>query len=341
MHQLAGRLFAIVERLENRLEELAKRVSSDGVLHATAGDRPMDATPAWSNVEKAPEVGHVTKSELSDITKAKAVQGVSHGHTGMQQTQRQQASSSAKRRGELPSSTVGGMKKSLGPTAQEGGQDHDDGQSVFVSQTSPVDKADDLAILESPREGPGSKGSSKLARRAIHQAKAASAPRDLKKTEDESGSEGETWDSLAEKEVPMKVNNAQEHAQDGDEGDPAAGTIQPFEAQDRLLELDAKFVRLEKKLDLMAGSMGLQFPTCEGDDDDDRKRIKEKLKLAIEADRRSRFRTIVSRSEVWLEYIFGICRPDQRLGKQGSRLFNTFERYMAMSQRHGYEPALS
>ena len=59
--------------------------------------------------------------------------------------------------------------------------------------------------------------------------------------------------------------------------------------------------------------------TSEGDDDEDRKRLKEKLKQAIEADRRSRIRPIVSRSEMWLEYIFGICQPDQRIGKRGSR----------------------
>ncbi len=47
--------------------------------------------------------------------------------------------------------------------------------------------------------------------------------------------------------------------------------------------------------------------------------FQEKLKVAIELDRRSKVRTIVSSGEVWIDYLFGICRPDQRIGKRGSR----------------------
>ena len=82
--------------------------------------------------------------------------------------------------------------------------------------------------------------------------------------------------------------------------------------------LGAKLESLDKKLMQIINVLVVKH-TCEGDDDEDRKRLKEKLKQAIEADRRSRIRPIVSRSEVWLEYIFGICQPDQRIGKRGSR----------------------
>jgi hypothetical protein len=87
----------------------------------------------------------------------------------------------------------------------------------------------------------------------------------------------------------------------------------------KLLELDSRFEAIDKKLEQIVGAVVVRGPANENDDDEDRKRLKEKLKLAIEADRRSRVRTIVSQGEVWLEYMFGICAPDQRLGKRGSR----------------------
>ncbi len=88
---------------------------------------------------------------------------------------------------------------------------------------------------------------------------------------------------------------------------------------DMLIDFSKKIWTIDKKLEQIAVSMGVRGVSSEGDEEEDRKRLKEKLKQAIEADRRSRVRTIVSRAEVWLEYIFGICRPDQRLGKRGSR----------------------
>jgi hypothetical protein len=86
-----------------------------------------------------------------------------------------------------------------------------------------------------------------------------------------------------------------------------------------LLELDTKFTIIDKKLERISASMKIKGEANDGDDEEDRRRLKEKLKVAIDLDRRSRVHTIVSRSEVWLEYIFGICSPDQRLGKRGSR----------------------
>jgi hypothetical protein len=91
------------------------------------------------------------------------------------------------------------------------------------------------------------------------------------------------------------------------------------DATDRLIEINAKIAAIDRKLEQIAISLGVRGVSSEGDDEEDRKRLKEKLKQAIEADRRSRVRTIISRGEVWLEYIFGICRPDQRIGKRGSR----------------------
>ena len=83
-------------------------------------------------------------------------------------------------------------------------------------------------------------------------------------------------------------------------------------------ELGVKLACLEKMLEQITKVIVVKN-VCEGDDDEDRRRLKEKLKLAIEADRRSRIRPIVSRAEVWLQYIFGICQPDRRIGRRGSR----------------------
>ncbi len=95
--------------------------------------------------------------------------------------------------------------------------------------------------------------------------------------------------------------------------------LQTPEATDMMTDINTKFVAIDRKLEQIAISMGVRGVTKEGDEEADRKRLKEKLKQAIEADRRSRIRTIVSQGEVWLEYMFGICQPDQRLGKRGSR----------------------
>ncbi len=86
-----------------------------------------------------------------------------------------------------------------------------------------------------------------------------------------------------------------------------------------LRDLGTKFVAMDKKLERISNSLGLKAGIDDGNDEEDRRRLKEKLKVAIEVDRRSHIRAIVSRSEVWIEYIFGICSPDKRLGKRGSR----------------------
>ncbi len=83
--------------------------------------------------------------------------------------------------------------------------------------------------------------------------------------------------------------------------------------------LDTKFGDINKKLERIAAAVGVKTGNQEGDDEEDRRRLKEKLKVAIELDRRTKVRTIVSSSEVWLEYFFGICSPDKRVGKRGSR----------------------
>ncbi len=82
--------------------------------------------------------------------------------------------------------------------------------------------------------------------------------------------------------------------------------------------LEKRLTRVENRLESIATAVGVSVEANAGDDDADRKRLKEKLKEAIEVER------LVSQvhyieKESWLEYIFGICKPDGRLGKKGSR----------------------
>jgi hypothetical protein len=61
-----------------------------------------------------------------------------------------------------------------------------------------------------------------------------------------------------------------------------------------------------------------KMKVVDDDDAEDRKRLKERLKEALDENKRTRPDYEVEKED-WLEYIFGICRPDGRIGKEGSR----------------------
>ncbi len=102
---------------------------------------------------------------------------------------------------------------------------------------------------------------------------------------------------------------------------------------DRILEINGSesslkepqspiyFTAMDKKMDRIAAAVGLANTGLEtsGDDVEDRKRLKERLKEAIEKDKASQSREIYKQKEKWAEYVFGICDPDKRVGKNGSR----------------------
>jgi hypothetical protein len=123
--------------------------------------------------------------------------------------------------------------------------------------------------------------------------------------------------NLEESSKAVRKQTVAEGQQDAIAG--ATGPQETTVTAAKQLDWDSRFGAIDKKLEQIAGAIGFRGPGNENDDDEDRKRLKEKLKQAIEADRRSRVRTIVSRGERWLEYMFGICPPDQRIGKRGSR----------------------
>jgi hypothetical protein len=74
---------------------------------------------------------------------------------------------------------------------------------------------------------------------------------------------------------------------------------------------------LEQNLESIEKSVGISAQASAGDNDEDRKRLKEKLKEAIEAEQQKRQGR--NEKESWVEYIFGICERNGRAGKIGSR----------------------
>ena len=87
-------------------------------------------------------------------------------------------------------------------------------------------------------------------------------------------------------------------------------------------KLDGLAESMSRKLERIALALGVRNLNAVdngGDDAEDRKRLMEKLKSAFDNDRRSRLGATGTERERWLEYVFGICKPDQRIGKRGSR----------------------
>jgi hypothetical protein len=90
-------------------------------------------------------------------------------------------------------------------------------------------------------------------------------------------------------------------------------------------KLDSLSESMSRKLERIAYALGirnLNVMDNSADDAEDRRRLMEKLKSAFDNDRLRRFREAVSERQRFLEYVFGICKPDQRIGKRGSRCFS-------------------
>ena len=87
-----------------------------------------------------------------------------------------------------------------------------------------------------------------------------------------------------------------------------------------LEETDRKLLEaVNRQVELIAGVVCVKGGANSGDDEEDRRRLKEKLKTALDLDKRKRVQTKLTNQEKWLEFIFGICKPDVRFGKRGSR----------------------
>jgi coenzyme F420-reducing hydrogenase alpha subunit len=84
-------------------------------------------------------------------------------------------------------------------------------------------------------------------------------------------------------------------------------------------QVSMKLDGLDEKLSRIARMVGAPDGSHANSEEEDRKRLKEKLKEVLEIAQRNRIRNITSEKEKWLEYVFGICKPDGRIGKRGSR----------------------
>ena len=76
---------------------------------------------------------------------------------------------------------------------------------------------------------------------------------------------------------------------------------------------------MKSMLSKIAEAVGVKSGPTPSDDAEDRRRIKERFKDAMEKDQNRRIREEETTKEKWLEYVFGICKPDGRIGKAGSR----------------------
>ena len=118
----------------------------------------------------------------------------------------------------------------------------------------------------------------------------------------------------AEREIASLKNHSTQ-----EQGD-SRGTTKQIGDVDR--KLDALSESLGRKLERIAYTLGirnLNVVDNSADDAEDRRRLMEKLKTAFDNDRLKRFGKTGTGQGRWLEYVFGICKPDQRIGKRGSR----------------------
>ncbi len=85
-------------------------------------------------------------------------------------------------------------------------------------------------------------------------------------------------------------------------------------------KLDTRCDAVERRLEKIAYAVGIRYVVSAGDDNEDRKRLKMRLKEALKLQHtNSGGRVIESEREGFLEYFFGIRAPNSRVGKQGSR----------------------
>ncbi len=89
--------------------------------------------------------------------------------------------------------------------------------------------------------------------------------------------------------------------------------------EDRVIaKIDARCDGMDRKLEKIAHAVGIMNVVSAGDDDEDRKRLKMRLKEALTI-QKANDQVSASGSEGYLEYFFGIRPPNGRIGKQGSR----------------------
>ena len=76
---------------------------------------------------------------------------------------------------------------------------------------------------------------------------------------------------------------------------------------------------MNKQLSIFADAVGVPGQIGGSTKDDDCKRLKERLRGALDNEKKKKSFKIANAPEVWLEYIFGIAKPDRKKGIRGSR----------------------
>jgi hypothetical protein len=84
-------------------------------------------------------------------------------------------------------------------------------------------------------------------------------------------------------------------------------------------KVDSQYDGIERRLDKIAFAVGIRNVVSAGDDNEDRKRLKMRLKEALTIQNANDDRVSVAEPEGYLEYFLGIRPPNGRIGKQGSR----------------------
>ncbi len=86
-----------------------------------------------------------------------------------------------------------------------------------------------------------------------------------------------------------------------------------------------KLDNLDRKVNMIASAVGVRMRAKQEEDAEDRKRLKERLKEALLIEKQGRALVDEDDREHWAEYIFGITKPNGRVGKMGSRCSLTME----------------
>ncbi len=83
------------------------------------------------------------------------------------------------------------------------------------------------------------------------------------------------------------------------------------------LKTERRLMELDKRFEGISEAVGMKPKNRSEDNDEDRKRIMEKFKVALENQQTHCASNIAP--EGYFEYYFGIRKPNSRLGKRGSR----------------------
>ena len=82
--------------------------------------------------------------------------------------------------------------------------------------------------------------------------------------------------------------------------------------------IERRLEAMESRMEKIADAVGVHKTVDEGDDQEDRKRLKERLNEALNTHKSKVLKSEIQ-ADGWAEYIFGICKPNGRVGKHGSR----------------------